>query len=262
MISKKKKSEIYHDSFKKYEKFVKSFEIANVYKNTIESAFEVLKDWSLFYSLEEVREWFLQKRKNTFFKVEEIALNETNNWVKNGVTGNIFHKSKDFFIIHGVRVRTNSREISNGWDQPIIQQVGYDGGILGVIRQRFNGVPHYLCEAKMEPGNYGKVQLSPTIQATFANIKKVHKGRKPYFIDYFENAKIYKFEILFDAWLAEDGGRFFLKRNRGMLIEVSENFKIDLPNDNFIWLSLYQIKQLLRENAWVNPHIRSILCHV
>jgi oxidase EvaA len=43
---------------------------------------------------------------------------------------------------------------------------------------------------------------------------------------------------------------------------VNEKEEINLPNDNFIWLSLYQIKQLLKEDAWINPHVRGILAHV
>jgi len=62
--------------------------------------------------------------------------------------------------------------------------------------------------------------------------------------------------------LAEDGGRLHLKRNKGMLIEIDEGINIDIPHDNFIWLSLYQIKELLKEDAWINPHIRGILAHV
>ena len=94
-------------------------------------------------------------------------------------------------------------------------------------------------------------------------MKKSHEGRKPYFSDYFENTQNYQsFKVLFDSWLAEDGGRLYLKRNRGMLIDVPENFELKLPNDNFVWLSLYQIKELLKEDAWINPHIRGILAHV
>ena len=75
-----------------------------------------------------------------------------------------------------------------------------------------------------------------------------------------ENYK--NFKILFSAWLAEDGGRLHLKRNKGILLEVPESFPIELPSDNFIWLSLYQIKALLKEDSWINPHIRGILAHV
>ncbi len=242
---------------------VEPFAQSDIYDNTLESSFEALNDWSLFYNLSEVKSWFILKQDESDMEVIDIPLNETEGWFTDEETGNIYHKSRDFFTIHGVRVKTKSRETEAGWDQPILEQVGYDGGLLGIIRKRFEGVPHYLCEAKMEPGNYGKVQLSPSLQATFANLNKAHEGRKPHFADYFENSDNYNgFQKLFDAWLAEDGGRLHLKRNRGMLIEIPEDFTLELPNSNFIWLSLYQIKALLRENAWVNPHIRGILAHV
>ena len=120
-----------------------------------------------------------------------------------------------------------------------------------------------MCEAKEEPGNYGKVQISPSLQATFANLNQAHGGRKPHFAELFiSRADNVNVSILFDSWLAEDGGRLHLKRNRGILLEVNEKEEINLPNDNFIWLSLYQIKQLLKEDAWINPHVRGILAHV
>ena len=257
------KSIEYKNEFNNYVSVVKSFAKSEIYENTLESGFESLNDWSLFNSLDEVKKWFEEKRENASMEIEDIPMNQVKDWYIDKETGNIYHKSKDFFTIHGVRVKTSTREVSGGWDQPILEQVGYDGGLLGIIRKRFNGVPHYLCEAKMEPGNYGKVQLSPTLQATFANIKKAHNGRKPHFVDYFENTENYEgFKTLFSAWLAEDGGRLHLKRNKGILIDIPEDFEIDMPNDDFIWLSLYQIKELLKEDAWINPHIRGILAHV
>ncbi len=257
------KSIEYKNKLSEYRNAVSPFVKSNIYDNTVESSFEALNDWSLFHTLNEVKNWFTLKQDESDMEVIDIPLNETKGWCIDEKTGNIYHQSKDFFIIHGVRVKTKSRETGAEWDQPILEQIGYDGGLLGIIRKRFNGVPHYLCEAKMEPGNYGKVQMSPSLQATFSNLNKAHKGRKPYFADYFENTDKYNgFNKIFDAWLAEDGGRLHLKRNRGILIEVPEDFNIEIPNENFIWLSLYQIKELLKEDAWINPHIRGILAHV
>jgi oxidase EvaA len=194
--------------------------------------------------------------------LKEVGINDLDDWIVDPTTGNISHSSKDFFIVRGLKIKVTGREASKGWDQPILEQVGYDGGILGIIRKRFDGIPHYLCEAKTEPGNYGHVQISPTIQATFANLNQSHEGRKPYFSKYFYGKdKFDEFTILFDAWLAEDGGRLYNKRNKGILLEVPEDHTIDLPTDNFIWLSLHQIKELMIEDAWVNPHVRGILFH-
>lgn len=264
MISIDEKPEQYKKGFEEYKIFVDRYRNSSGYSHSAESAFESMKDWSVFYEIEEVKQWFEEKRNNASIQVLDIPLLETKNWFIDKDTGNIYHQSNDFFTIHGIRVTTDSREVgTGGWDQPIIEQVGYDGGLLGLIRKRFNGIPHYLCEAKMEPGNYGKIQLSPTLQATFANLNRAHGGKKPHYSDYFQNTSNYKhFNILFDAWLAEDGGRLYLKRNRGILLEIPEDFSIEKANDNFIWLSLYQIKTLLKEDAWINPHIRGILAHV
>jgi oxidase EvaA len=242
---------------------VKDFTDEAIYPHAIESFFESLNDWSQFYSLEDVKKWFLEKREFSSLTVTDISLNEVSGWKADLTTGNISHCSGDFFTIHGLRVNSKNREVEITWDQPILEQVGYDGGLLGIIKKRFNDVPHYLCEAKEEPGNYGKVQISPSLQATFANLNQAHKGRKPHFAELFmSRAENENLNILFDSWLAEDGGRLHLKRNRGILLEVRADEEIELPNDNFIWLSLYQIKQLLTEDAWINPHVRGILAHV
>ena len=46
-----------------------------------------------------------------------------------------------------------------------------------------------------------------------------------------------------------------------MLVEVPEGTIGEVP-DNFIWISMWQIKELLNEDAWINPHIRGIICHL
>jgi len=170
-------------------------------------------------------------------------------------------KVENFFSIKGLRVKTNIREVKKGWDQPIIKQTGFDGGILGIIRKRFDGIPHYLLEAKSEPGNPNMVQISPTLQATFSNINTVHLGNVPRYLNFFQNSEKYG-KIHYKTWLAEDGGRLYNKRNLNMLIELDESYNITLANDNFIWMSMYQIKECLRHDAWVANSIRSIIAYL
>ena len=69
-------------------------------------------------------------------------------------------------------------------------------------------------------------------------------------------------QVLFDQWMSEDGGRLHLKRNKGMLVEVPPDATLqDLP-PSFKWVSLFQLKSLIKENSWVNPHIRGIISHL
>jgi len=228
----------------------------------IESHFECLRDRNIFHDLGELKKWFIRRREECQMIVTDIPLNECSMWEIDEETGNATHQSGQFFRVHGLRVDFDGREVGQGgWDQPILTQVGFDGGVLGLLRQRFQGVPHYLVEAKAEPGNYGKLQLSPTLQATTSNLEKVHGGVNPNFAEYFLDTENSGGLVLSDQWLSEDGGRLNLKRNRGMLVEVPEGTIGEVP-DNFIWISMWQIKELLNEDAWINPHIRGIICHL
>lgn len=228
-----------------------------------EHQFECMRDWSLFHDLDEVRTWFLDRRTATSMSIANIPMREVRGWLTDPVTGNIAHESGDFFTVHGLRVsQSSTREVGpQGWDQPILEQVGYDGGLLGIIRKRFGGIPHYLIEAKAEPGNYELVQMSPSLQATFANLRKAHGGTKPRFAELFESPESADATVLYDQWLSEDGGRLHNKRNRGMLVEVNDSYNLETTED-FTWMSMFQIKACLHENAWVNPHIRGIIAHL
>ncbi len=229
----------------------------------VETQFESLRDWSLMHTLEDVKSWFEQQRNDCPMLVEDLPMNEARGWTIDPQTGNVAHESGEFFTVHGIRIsHSGSREVGGqGWDQPILEQVGYDGGLLGILRKRLRGVPHYLIEAKAEPGNYQIIQMSPTLQATFSNLKRAHAGRKPRFAEYFEHPEDNEGSVLYRQWLSEDGGRLHNKRNLGMLVEVPESRQIEVP-EGFIWMSMYQIKACLLENAWVNPHIRGIISHL
>ena len=257
----KKRSTEYKLAFNKYIKDLKgsNFKI-KASKLRLELQFESLTDWSQVHNFEYIKKWFLKKRSNPGIKVKIIPLHECKKWSYDKKKGYFFHDSKEFFKVEGLRVQeTRSREVDN-WDQPILTQVGFDGGLLGIIRKRFNGIPHYLIEAKLEPGNYKYVQLSPTLQATFSNLRRAHRGRKPSFMNYFDSKRNNKNKILLKKWLSEDGGRLNYKRNLGMIIEIPEKSKINITND-FIWMSMWQIKECLKFDSWINPHIRGIISH-
>ena len=132
-----------------------------------------------------------------------------------------------------------------------------------MLRKRFDGVPHYLVEGKEEPGNYNIIQISPTVQATFSNLKRAHKGNQTHYSDLFLNPEKHPVKVLFDQWTSEDGGRLFNKRNRSMLIEFDESVELALASKRFKWVSLHQLKTLIsEENAIIAPHIRGILAGV
>jgi oxidase EvaA len=227
--------------------------------NRINTMIESIQDDNQINKLDYIIEWFNKKREESDMVVEEIGVKDLQKWKIQEETGNIFHDSKGFFEIIGVKVsNTFDREVGKeGWTQPMIAK--NPGGILGILMKKINGIPHYLLQAKAEPGNIGKLQLSPTLQATTSNLLKAHGGKRPLFAEHFNESNNLK--IIYAKWQSEDGGRFHLKSNYNMIVEIKEDEKLDIP-DYFIWITLYQIKQLLKIENFVGPHVRGIISYL
>jgi oxidase EvaA len=229
-----------------------------------EFIFESLSDECLFGDIDATRRWYADCVAANRMTSQVIPLADCRQWSIDPATGSMVHDSGEFFRVDGIRVSSSpSREVTTGWDQPILTQVGYDGGILGLLRKRFDGVPHYLVEAKAEPGNYNIVQITSTIQATFSNLKRAHKGGGTPYAEYFTAPADHGCTVLIDQWMSEDGGRLNNKRNRTMLVELDAGVELPLVADRYRWVSLHQLKVLLRtEDAIVAPHVRGVLAVV
>ena len=225
----------------------------------IETMLASIRDDNQLNKLDYIINWFNKKREESDMVVEEIGINDLDKWSVDSTSGNVKHDSGGFFEIIGVKVsNTFDREVGKkGWTQPMIAK--NPGGILGIIMKRINGVPHYLLQAKAEPGNIGKLQLSPTLQATTSNLLKAHGGSRPLFAEYFDEEN--KPKIIYAKWQSEDGGRFHLKSNYNMIVEVNEEEELEIP-DSFIWVTLYQIKQLMKIENFVGPHVRGIISYL
>jgi oxidase EvaA len=220
----------------------------NVISSIIKSAVTLENQ---FNNIEEIIEKvYLQNKKVNVF-VERIPFCEMRNWNFENNFSKLSHDSGKFFSIEGIRVYTNWGEI-NTWDQPIINQpeIGY----LGLITKEFDGILYFLLQCKIEPGNVNYVQLSPTLQATKSNYTQVHKGKTPAYLRYFQNAK--PKNILVDQLQSEQGSRFFKKRNRNIVIKVEEDIDV---YDNFIWVTLAQIKKLICLDNFINMDTRTVL---
>ena len=203
-----------------------------------------------FNSTEEIRQWIERRNQEVEVKVDRIPLSEMKMWhTKND--GSIHHNSGRFFSIVGIDVKTDYGN-NHHWRQPIILQpeVGY----LGILTKEIDGVLYCLMQAKIEPGNVNCVQISPTLQATKSNYSRVHSGKSPNYLEYFVNAK--PENIILDQLQSEQGARFMRKRNRNIIIKVNE----DLPVlDDFKWMTLGQIKELMCYDNMVNMDTRTVL---
>lgn len=204
-----------------------------------------------FNTTEQVLDWIREQNRKIIVNVRQIPFSSMQPMWQFDADGNLRHATGKFFSLEGICVKTNYGNVAE-WEQPIINQpeIGY----LGIITKEIDGVLYFLLQAKVEPGNVNNVQLSPTLQATKSNYSQVHKGNKPLYLEYFQNAE--PEQILLDQLQSEQGARFLRKRNRNIIISVAEDIPI---YDNFIWVTLGQIKALASMDNIVNMDTRTVI---
>jgi len=202
-------------------------------------------------SMHDVEAWLAAQRAAQPIAVERVELGAMVHWAFAGDPLRLEHRSGRFFAVEGLHVDTDVGPV-RAWDQPILVQP--EVGILGIITRVFGGVRHLLMQAKVEPGNVNGVQLSPTVQATRSNFTRVHGGTRPAYLDYFLDRADAR--VLVDQLQGEQGSRFLRKQNRNMIVEVDEDLAV---GDRFCWMTLGQIKQLLKQPNLVNMDTRTVL---
>lgn len=202
-------------------------------------------------STDKVLAWMKKQNEEVVSNIRQIPLDEVRSW--NYRDDRIRHDSGKFFSIDGIRITTNYRNVPT-WDQPIINQP--EIGFLGFIAKKIGGVLHFLAQAKIEPGNLNVVQLSPTLQATRSNFTRVHGGKRPNYLEYFNGER--KVDILIDQLQSEQGARFLHKRNRNIIVEIPEDEEFEVK-EQFVWLTLGQLKELMRHPNVMNMDARTVI---
>jgi dTDP-4-dehydro-6-deoxy-alpha-D-glucopyranose 2,3-dehydratase len=199
--------------------------------------------------------WHERKRGSIKFRSELIGLDQVRDWSRDK-QGNLHHKSGQFFGIEGARVESgNLREVTS-WDQPIYTQL--DGGVLGMVARETSGTGvQFLLQAIPECGNIGVLQLGPTIQSTWSNIRRAHGGRRPPMLEVlFAEAGV---RIIYRANHNEEGGRFWQKSNENVVAFLDDEGVIETDLTMFHWASLSQIKELALMDNVLNPFVKTIL---
>lgn len=196
-----------------------------------------------------ILKWISEKNSNLKVSITRNKLIDSDTWFYDEARGEIRNKNNSFFQIRGLQQYRDGEMIL---EQPILIQdeIGY----LGIICKEIDGVLQFLMQAKIEPGNVNKIQISPTIQATKSNFTQKHGGKKPAYLDYFLNAK--PENIIVDQIQSEQSSRFLGKRNRNIIIMVDEEIEV-LPSHR--WMTLGTIKQLMKIDNLVNMDTRTVL---
>lgn len=198
--------------------------------------------------------WLAERREAHPFSVERVPFAAMDGWGFAPGGGNLVHRSGRFFSVEGLRLRTTGPGGTAEWHQPIIKQP--EVGILGILVKDFGGVPHFLMQAKMEPGNPNLLQLSPTVQATRSNYTRVHNGAPVRYLEFFRGPG--RGRVIADVLQSEHGWWFYRKSNRNIVVEVGEDAEVP-EHDDFRWLTLGQIHRLLARDNVINMDSRTVL---
>lgn len=213
----------------------------------------ITKSWSVTESsqnsIKELLEWVRTRNETVAVEIHKATPEPDGFWLYDREEGRVRNRNRSFFSIAGLR---HIQQDGTLLEQPILlqEEIGY----LGILCKEFDGVMHFLMQAKIEPGNVNKIQISPTIQATKSNFTQRHGGAKPPYLDYFLNTS--RYEVVVDQIQSEQSSRFYKKRNRNILLRVEEDVPV-LPSHR--WMTLGQLKRLMREDNLVNMDARTVL---
>ncbi len=183
-------------------------------------------------------------------KVTPKPVNKLEEW--NIYNDRIARADNQYFQIIGRKVSISNREVLS-WYQPLLQPM--EKGICAFIIKKIKGIVHFLVQAKVECGNFDTAEFAPTVQCSAENTTDPY--RQPLFLDYVKNAD--SKQIIYDTLQSEEGGRFYREQNRNMIVVAGEDFDTEDIPDNFTWMTLYQINELLRYNNIFNIQARSLL---
>lgn len=202
-------------------------------------------------SLAEFHRWFAERRRR--HRVASVPLDDLAGWGFDPGTGDLCHETGRFFTVSGLRVATDFGPVRR-WEQPIINQP--EIGIIGVVVRAFDGVPHFLMQAKFEPGNTGGVQLTTTVQATKSNYTRVHGGSAVPYLDWFRTPEARRSGVFADVLQSEQGSWFYRKRNRNMIVEADTDVT---AGEDFCWLTLGQLHRLMHVDNLVSMDARTVI---
>lgn len=201
------------------------------------------------HSTAELLDWIETRNRDVAVSIKKAPFRSDGFWFYDREEGVLRNRNRSFFSIRGIQVLQKGEVLH---EQPIIlqQEIGY----LGILCKELHGILHFLMQAKIEPGNLNKIQISPTIQATKSNFTQRHGGSKPPYLDYFLETPAA--QVVVDQIQSEQSSRFYHKRNRNLVVEVFDEVEV-LPSHR--WMTLGQIKALMKFDNLVNMDTRTVL---
>ncbi|KND26555.1 NDP-hexose 2,3-dehydratase family protein [Streptomyces acidiscabies] len=219
------------------------------YRRTLLSS--LTGDEQSLHTLDDILGWITEAKARRLFVRRTTALGSLGQWRR--FPDRIAHEEGRYFEIVAMDVTAGSREVSH-WTQPMFAPVG-QGRVAFVVRS-IKGVLHVLMQARLAAGSRDAVELAPTVQCTPANLVGLPETARPRFLDLVQGAD--PRSVRYDAVQSEEGGRFHHAQTRHQIIDVGDDFPLDVPEE-FRWLTVRQLTELLRHSNYLNVEARSLL---
>lgn len=203
---------------------------------------------SVLHTAGDILSWFTEAKTRCDWAARLAPLDAVRGWSRD--EHEIADHDGNSFRIVGVKVHAETREV-HSWYQPLLYPRGQAHAAF--VARPINGVLHLLVQARPEYGLMDMVEMAPTVhlmpgqdiscvEDTFLGDALAPGGGK----------------VHYDNVLSEEGGRFYNALTRYQLIEVDEDFPLDVP-PNFCWMTMRQLIDLLRHGHYLNIEARSLL---
>lgn len=216
--------------------------------------YSVLSADNHLHDLQDIIQWITSLKFKYELSVSRIGIEEMRHWHYDNIT--VSHDDGKYFDVIGAHVEIDNREVV-AWDQPMVRSA--QEGLIGFIVKKIDGIYHFLVQAKLEAGNFDVVELAPTVQCLTGNYRK---GKNEYTIPYLEDILNAPNEnIWYSSYQSEEGGRFFREQNLNTIVEVGDEFPIDV-DENYCWMTLNQMLSFVTYNNYLNIAARSLLAAI
>lgn len=163
------------------------------------------------------------------------------------IDGALQHRSRGFFSVNGCR------SLTSGETCVLLYQP--QGAVTGLLSARIDGEACFLLQARAEPGCLGEAQFGPTVQSTPANFMRMHGGAATPYVDVFI-AFAPDLALIDDTTQLDLGLRYLFKSKRSILAETAAPAP---TQPGFVWATRTAICEAVRESAFFNIDLRSIL---
>ena len=213
-----------------------------------ELLFSSVSDEGAVYSLNEIREWVARSKGSATIKKQILPLPTLLEKGWDLTKTKLSSDNNRHFELVGVRASIASRETSS-WYQPIVRD--RVPKVYAFLVKKINNILHVLVQAVEEDFSWSGPEVGPTIHSVPDSTFSLGESLRPF------GLKEQDAKIIYDKHQSEEGGRFMEQKNRYIVAIVDTDAPVTV-SEKFKWLTLYQIKQLTKQECHVNIEARTL----